>query len=150
MSNRRTRRDFMVATAAAGLAAALPLPASARDDDAAAVIDAFTRGSQLLGSGIRLDIAAAVENGAYVSIAIEVDSAMTDADSVDAVLLVAPENPRPAVAEFQFSPASGRARVATRIRLARSQEVIALARMRDGTVRRATQRVTVAVGGCDI
>jgi sulfur-oxidizing protein SoxY len=141
-----TRREIMTMAAGAALAS-VARPAFATDDPA---IKAFTRGAAPSATGISLDIAATVENGAYVNTAIAVDSTMTGDDFVEAVLLVAPHNPRPVIAEFAFGDASGRARVATRIRLARSQVVSAFARLRDGSVRVARQTVTVAVGGCDI
>jgi sulfur-oxidizing protein SoxY len=146
-----SRRDFIAAAAGATFAAALPGHADepAQAESVQATIDAFARGVVPIASGIALDVAAAVENGAYVSVAVAVESAMSGQDLAETIMLVAPDNPRPVVAEFHFSAHSGKARIATRIRLARSQDVIALARMRDGAVRIARQAVTVAIGGCD-
>lgn len=145
-----TRREVMAMAAGAALMATARPSLAANDPDLQQAIDAFTRKVVAATTGLTLDVAAAVENGAYVSLAVEADSLMTGGDFVEAILLVAPLNPRPVVAEFAFGEASGRARVATRMRLARSQEVSAFARMGDGSVRVARQNVTVAIGGCDL
>lgn len=141
-----SRRALLTATAAAALAVNLPRWAQAAVDQ----IDAFRRGAEPVESGLTLDIAASVENGAYVDVRIEAQRAPAGDQRVEAIMLVAPGNPRPVVAQFQFGPLSGGARLATRMRLAKSQEVLALARLQDGSVRIARRAVTVVVGGCDI
>lgn len=142
-----SRRALLTATAAAALHATLPAWAFAAADE----IEAFRGGAEPVESGLTLDIAASVENGAYVDVRIEAQSAMSGDDRrIEAIMLVAPGNPRPVVAQFQFGAASGSGRLATRMRLAKSQEVLALARMKDGSVRIARRAVTVVVGGCDI
>lgn len=65
-----------------------------------------------------------------------------------AVMLLASGNPEPAVATFTFGPAAGAQRGATRIRLAQTQDVIAIARMADGSIRQASNNVKVTIGGC--
>jgi sulfur-oxidizing protein SoxY len=62
--------------------------------------------------------------------------------------VLADGNPRAGVARFHFSPASGIAEANTRIRLAETQNVIALAKMNDGSVYRASKEVKVTIGGC--
>lgn len=88
------------------------------------------------------------ENGNTVPVTIRIDSPMTDADFVKAVHIAADGNPNPGVASFFFSPASGRAEVQFRIRLAQSQKVVAVAQMSDGSLWSATREVKVALGGC--
>jgi sulfur-oxidizing protein SoxY len=88
------------------------------------------------------------ENGNTVPMAVSVESPMTADDHVEAVLVVASANPRPGVVTFQFSPHSGRAEASTRIRLVQTQEVIAVAKMSDGSHYMDRKQVRVTIGGC--
>ncbi len=97
---------------------------------------------------ISLELPQIAENGNTVPIAFEVDSPMTESDYVKAVHIFADKNPRPTVATFHFTPRSGKARVATRIRMIKTQNVIALAEMSDGSVYMAKSEVKVTIGGC--
>lgn len=146
------RRAVLRAGAALALGAgALPLGsgrAGAGRDDAEAVIRAFTGGRAPVEGRVALDLPALVDNGFVVPLKVAVESPMTAADHVQAVLVVAPGNPRPEVVTFRFTPASGRAGAETRIRLAESQEVVAVARMADGSVFLGRRAVRVTVGGC--
>ena len=135
-----TRRDVMVlatgSVAAYGLHS-LPAKASAVDD----AIKAFTGGAELAEGGVVLDIPEIAENGNAVPISLSADGAV-------AILVVSTENPLPGVAKFRFGPLAASSSGSTRIRLARSQDVIAVAKMEDGTFRRASASVKVTVGGC--
>ena len=73
---------------------------------------------------------------------------MTDADNVQSVMIVADGNPRPNVVTFNFTTASGVAAAKTRIRLAKTQNVIAVAKMSDGSFKMAKNQVKVTIGGC--
>ena len=73
---------------------------------------------------------------------------MTETDYVKAVHVFAEGNPTPDVATFRFSPASGRAIVSTRMRLAKTQDVVAVAEMNDGSMYIARQTIKVTIGGC--
>jgi sulfur-oxidizing protein SoxY len=73
---------------------------------------------------------------------------MTAASHVTDVLIVAEGNPRGGLATFHFSPRSGVAEAATRIRLAETQNVIAIAKMNDGSLFMDTRQVKVTIGGC--
>ncbi len=88
------------------------------------------------------------ENGNTVPISISVDSPMTAESYVESVMIVAEDNPNPEVATFHFTPASGIARASTRMRLAKTQNVIAVAKMNDGSVFTDTRNVKVTIGGC--
>jgi sulfur-oxidizing protein SoxY len=137
-----TRRFFLslLALPATGLAAAEePLAAAIRD----AVGDApVTEG------GIALRVPAIAENGAQVPVGILVESPMTPADHVTAIHVFATRNPTPGVASFRLTPLLARAEVQTRIRLAEAQQVVVLAQMSDGRVRRAAAEIRVTTGGC--
>lgn len=97
---------------------------------------------------VSLELPQIAENGNTVPIAFEVQSPMTDSDYVKVVHIFAEANPSPHVASIRFSPASGRARAATRMRLAKTQNVIALAEMSNGSVYMAKTEVKVTIGGC--
>lgn len=122
-----------------GLAAALPgagLAATLEELTAG-----FTGGAEPGSGGITLTAPEIAENGNTVPVEV-------DAPGAVAVMLLASGNPEPAVATFAFGPAAGSQRAATRIRLAKTQEVIALAKMPDGSIRRAQATVKVTIGGC--
>ena len=143
------RRTFLIVTGAALAAGQLvPSRALAARGDAARLIKELTGGAQPKSGRIRLDLPEVAEYGDTVPLTIEVESPMTETDYVDAVHIFAEENPLPFVVTFNFTPMSGRARVSTRIRLAKSQEVVALARMSNGDFYKAGRQVRVTIGGC--
>jgi sulfur-oxidizing protein SoxY len=113
-----------------------------------AAIRAATGEAEPSEGGITLTLPARAENGAQVPLAVAVDSPQTEALHVRSIHLIATRNPTPGIAVFQLSPALARAEVQTRIRVAQDQAVIAIARMSDGTVRRAAAEARVVVGGC--
>lgn len=88
------------------------------------------------------------ENGNTVPISVSVDSAMEGADLVESVTIFADGNPSPSIATFHFTAMSGVAEATTRIRLARTQNVIAVAKMADGSVFMDSKEVKVTIGGC--
>ena len=143
------RRAFLIVTGAALVAGQLlPSRVLAVRGDAARLIKELTGGAPPKSGRIRLDLPAIAEYGDTVPLTIEIESPMTEADYVDAVHIFAEENPLPHVVTFNFTPSSGRARVSTRIRLAKSQEVVALARMSNGDFYTAARQVRVTIGGC--
>jgi sulfur-oxidizing protein SoxY len=99
-------------------------------------------------SRIKLDLPPIAENGLVVPVNIEVESPMTDEDYVKVVHLFADGNPAPPVASFYFTPANGKAATSTRIRLAKSQTVIAVGEMSTGTLHVARAEIKVTIGGC--
>ncbi|WP_291297220.1 thiosulfate oxidation carrier protein SoxY [Elioraea sp.] len=139
-----TRRTFI------GFIALLPLPwqAVAADDDVAAAIREATGGREPVDGGITLTLPARAENGGQVPVTVAVESPQTEALFVTAIHLVATRNPTPGIASFALTPAVARAEVTTRIRLAEDQQVIAIAELSDGTLRRAVAAARVTVGGC--
>jgi sulfur-oxidizing protein SoxY len=97
---------------------------------------------------VRLEIAPLVENGNAVPIAVKVESPMTAADHVREIAVFTEKNPQLDVVRFHLGPANGRAEVATRIRLATSQHVVALARLSDGSVWQHGVDVLVTLAAC--
>ena len=119
--------------------------------DAAAVsgkIKELTGGAGASEGAITLDIPEIAENGNAVKVGFEVDSPMTDGDYVKAVHVMADGNPTPEVASFNFTPANGACSAVTRMRLAKTQNVIVLAEMSDGSFKQATGTIKVTIGGC--
>ena len=97
---------------------------------------------------IAIDLPEIAENGTAVPLGVTVESPMTAADRITDVLVVADGNPNPRVAAFHFTAMSGRAEVATRIRLNATEDVIVVARTGDGRFFTARKEVKVTIGGC--
>ena len=146
------RRQALIVVGGGGLAVAgLALLPQAALADAAAVAEAMKGliGDKKPQEGrITLDLPQIAENGNTVPLTVEVDSPMTDQDYVKAVHIFAEGNPLPNVASFHFTPANGKAMAATRIRLAKTQNVVAVAEMSDGKIYQAKAEVKVTIGGC--
>jgi len=150
MTGRFNRRQAM-AISASGLAlAAIGIsvgPAEAANDFQD-LINKFTGGKQAAEGKVKLDLPEIAENGNTVPMTVTVDSPMTEQSYVSEVLVVADGNPRGGVATFRFSPASGIAEANTRIRLAATQNITAVAKMNDGSFFTTTKQVKVTIGGC--
>jgi sulfur-oxidizing protein SoxY len=99
---------------------------------------------------LTFDLPEIAENGNMVPFTVNVESPMTDKDHVKAIHILATENPQPNVASFRFTPLSGRASVASRMRLARTQEVIGLAELGDGRFFMTRRSVRVTISGCGV
>ena len=135
-----TRRDVLRLSAAAA-AALLPAPAAGASNGVSQAIAQFTGGSSPPeGGGVLLEVPEIADNGGAVPVRVAAEGARR-------IALFADANPYPDVAEFAFGSLVPSA-ATIRIRLAESQNVIAVAEMADGTFRRASRRVAVTVGGC--
>ena len=145
--NRRQALALSAGIATAAMLGASSGPALAKNDSDEA-IKKFTGGKTPSQGKIKLDLPEIAENGNTVPMTVTVESPMTEQSHVTDVLIVADENPRSGVAIFHFSPASGVAEANTRIRLAATQDVIAVARMNDGSFFMASKQVKVTIGGC--
>lgn len=134
------------------LAAGLLLPAwvmaGADDNGTTAAIAKLLGGRAPAVDGLKFTTPAIAENGNTVPVSVEVDGKFSSESYVKAIHLFAEANPAPEVISFEFTPASGRAKVATRIRLAKSQRLVALAEWSDGRVLQAVNEVKVTIGGC--
>ncbi|MFM2065177.1 MAG: hypothetical protein RLZZ584_86 [Pseudomonadota bacterium] len=98
---------------------------------------------------VEIDIAELIDNGNAVPVTLAVPaSPMTAADHVVALALFAERNPLPDVVSFQLGPRAGRAEVATRIRLATSQQLVAVARLSDGSFWQRSVKVIVTLAAC--
>lgn len=139
-----------VLAASAGLAGLAMLPIAVRAQDAAAapartaeeMIAEFTGGADVAeGDGVKLTAPEIAENGNTVPISVEAPGAAE-------ILLIASENPTPGVAKFSFGPLAANQAAATRIRLAKTQDIVAIAKMADGRFVRTASNVKVTIGGC--
>jgi sulfur-oxidizing protein SoxY len=124
-------------------------PAAATPETLAAALRETFGDRPITPGRIKLEIPRLAENGNIVPVAISVDSPMTEQDYVKSIQLFAERNPLPRILEAELGPYNGRARIATRIRLAVSQQVLAVAVMSDGTLWSTAADVEVTVGGCD-
>lgn len=150
-----TRRAFITAGAAAlALAQALPRLAMAADatpERTEQFKEAFAKvigAASPLEGKITVDLPEIAENGNFVPVSIAIDSPMTDADYVKTIHLMSTGNPWPNVATFHLTPLNGVAKVASRMRLARTQDVIVLAETSANQMLIATTLVKVTIGGC--
>ena len=139
-----TRR--LVLLGAAGLGLAPPAAASTAAMDQA--IRALVGDSTVKRGKVKLELPPIVENGNVVPLTVTVDSPMSKADHVTAIHIFNEKNPQPYVAAFDLGPRAGRAAVSTRIRLANSQQVVAIARLNDGSFWSDSADVIVTLAAC--
>ncbi|MFE0755043.1 SoxY-related AACIE arm protein, partial [Inquilinus sp. NPDC058860] len=142
-------RRHVLAAAGAGLLALVlvPSPARARPSLEEA-IRGFAGEAEIRPGRIKFDIPPLVENGNVVGVTVAVDSPMTEADHVRRIGLFNEKNPQGDMVVFHLGPRSGRASVSTRVRLATSQTIVALAEMSDGSVWSAEADVIVTLAAC--
>jgi sulfur-oxidizing protein SoxY len=140
------RRDAAGALLAVGLWPAGALHAAVPELDDA--VRAWAGETVPRDGRVRLQIAELVENGNAVPVTVRVDSPMSAAEHVTEIALFNQRNPQREVARFHLGPHNGRAEVATRIRLATSQRLVALARLNDGSVWRHQVDVLVTLAAC--
>jgi len=145
-----TRRQTLLTGAAAIVAAGFGLPSTPAHaaNDLEELSKKFTGGKTPIAGKVKLDLPEIAENGNTVPMTVSVESPMTDQSYVSEVIVLADGNPRAGIATFRFSPASGVAEANTRIRLANTQNIVAIAKMNDGTFYTASKEVKVTIGGC--
>jgi len=145
--NRREALVFGAVTG--GLLLMTSSSAFANAGDAMKTMEKFTGGKMASESKlITLEMPEIAENGNTVPLSISVESPMTPDSYVKRVIIISEGNPRPEVATFNFSPLSGVAEASTRMRLAKTQNVIAIAELSDGSLHMVKRQVKVTIGGC--
>ncbi|SFG78812.1 thiosulfate oxidation carrier protein SoxY [Methylobacterium gossipiicola] len=150
MRDAMNRRQALALGTGAVVAATLSLragPACAARNNSEEAIKAFTRGKEPVRGKVKLELPEIAENGNTVPMTVSVDVPMTEESFVEEVMIVAEGNPNPGVISFHFTPSSV-AEANTRIRLAETQNVVAIARMNDGSVFSDVRQVKVTIGGC--
>lgn len=134
--------------ALATLALVIVRPSLAAEGTLADAIRNYTGGAAVKEGRVKFDIAELVDNGNAVPVTITVDSPMTAANHVTAIALFNEKNPQRDIARFQLGPRAGKAVVSTRIRLATTQKLVAIARMSDGSYWSHTVDVIVTLAAC--
>jgi sulfur-oxidizing protein SoxY len=147
-----TRRQFLGLAGGAAVAGAVPIvmvrPVEATPATLAAAIRSVT-GTPVVHTGkVKLDVPPLVENGNTVPMTVSVASPMTADDYVKSIHVFNEKNPQPNVGNFYLGPHAGRAQVSTRIRLADSQKITAIARLSDDTFWSASVDVIVTLAAC--
>ena len=142
-----TRRQFMAATAGAG-AALIVRPARATPDSMKTAIRQIAGGANVKPGKVKIDLPPLVENGNSVAIGVSVESPMTGQDHVKAIHILTEKNPQPNVISVKLGPRAGKADVQTRIRLADTQQVVALCELSDGSFWSATADVILTLSAC--
>jgi sulfur-oxidizing protein SoxY len=142
-----TRRTVLTAIGGAGLALAVR-PAQATPETMKSAIHQVVGGAAVKPGRINLDLPPLIENGNTVAMAVTVDSPMTANDHVKAIHVFTEKNPQPNVISVQLGPRAGRATFSSRIRLADSQKVIAIAQMSDGSFWSDEIEVIVTLAAC--
>ncbi len=143
-----SRREILATGAGALAVAAFGIDGAQAANNAQDLVKTFTGGKAATEGKVKLDLPEIAENGNTVPMTVSVESPMTDASHVSDVLVVADGNPNGGVVTFHFTPASGVAEANTRIRLAQTQNIIAVAKMNDGSFFTTTKQVKVTIGGC--
>jgi len=144
-----SRRELIVCSAVCGVVSALPVaPASATPAMLEAAIREVVGESDLKKGKVTLDVPPLVENGNAVPITIIVDSPMSGTDYVKAIHVFNEKNPQPHVISIRLGPRAGKARVATRIKLADAQRVVGVAEMNDSSFWTGEANVVVTIAAC--
>ena len=147
-----TRRDFLRLARSAAVASAVPIVTLRPLEATPAMLNAAIRnlvGEAPVRTGqVKLDIPPLVENGNTVPMTVSVASPMTVEDHVKSIHVFNEKNPQPNVGNYYIGPRAGRAQISTRIRLADSQKVVAIAQLSDGSFWSATADVVVTLAAC--
>ncbi|MDB5808488.1 MAG: SoxY-related arm protein [Betaproteobacteria bacterium] len=147
------RRRFLAAAGGLAAVAAWPLTAAAQlnrtlPNNMPQVIARLVGQSKVNPGRIKLSLPPLVENGHLVPLSVTVDSPMTEADHVKAIHVFTDKNPLPEVLSFYLGPRAGRANLSTRVRLADSETVVAIAQMSDGSFWSESVHVVVTTAAC--
>jgi sulfur-oxidizing protein SoxY len=147
-----SRRKFMELAGGAAVAGALPVvtlrPLEATPAMLAAAIRSVAGEAPVRSGKVKLDIPPLVENGNTVPMTVSVASPMTTNEYVKSIHIFNEKNPQPNVGNFHIGPFAGRAQISTRIRLADSQKVVAIARLSDDSFWSASADVIVTLAAC--
>jgi sulfur-oxidizing protein SoxY len=147
-----TRRQFLNLAGSVTVAGTMPIVTLRPLEATPAMLTAAIRnvvGEAPVRTGkVKLDIPPLVENGNTVPLTVSVASPMTANDYVKSIHVFNEKNPQPNIGNFHLGPSSGRAQVSTRIRLADTQKVVAIARLSDDTFWQVTTEIVVTLAAC--
>jgi sulfur-oxidizing protein SoxY len=147
-----TRRQFIGLAGGAAVLGAVPLvtlrPAEATPAALAAAIRNVVGTAVVKTGKVKIDLPPLVENGNTVPMTVSVLSPMTSDDYVKSIHVFNEKNPQPNIGNFYLGPRAGRAQISTRIRLADSQKIVAIAHLADGSFWSASADVVVTLAAC--
>jgi sulfur-oxidizing protein SoxY len=144
-----TRRDFLGLSGSAAVAGIVTLrPAEATPATLNTAIRNVVGEAHVQAGKVKIDIPPLVENGNTVPMTVSVTSPMTETDYVKSIHIFNEKNPLPNIGNFYIGPRAGRAQISTRIRLADSQKVVAIARLSDDSFWSASADVIVTLAAC--
>jgi sulfur-oxidizing protein SoxY len=141
-------RRMVLVTLAGAAAFANIDSANAETADMEAAIKAFTKGAPVATGKVKIDISPLVENGNSASMGVFVDHPQTAQAFVRRIAVFNEKNPNPEVAVFHLNPRSGSSRVDTRIRLATTQHLAAVAELSDGSFWSDRREVIITIAAC--
>ena len=149
-----TRRRFLGLAGSAAVLGVVPIvtlrPAEATPAMLTPAINNVTQGAPVRTGKVKLDVPPLVENGNTVPMTVSVDNPMTAENHVKSIHVFNEKNPQPNIGNFYFGPNAGRAQVSTRIRLADSQKVVAIAKLSDGSFWSVSVDVVVTLAACTV
>jgi len=143
-----TGRRNALRALAAGACLLMVRPAVATPEELAVAIRELFGDRAINPGRINLEVPRLAENGNIVPVTVTVDSPMTEQDYVKSIHLFAESNPQPRIVDVELGPHNGRPRLATRVRVAISQHLHAVAVMSDGSLWSTAVEIEVTVGGC--
>jgi sulfur-oxidizing protein SoxY len=150
--DRTTRRKFLGLAGSAAVFGAVPVvtlrPAEATPATEAAAIRNVVGAAVVKAGKVKIDLPPLVENGNTVPMTVSVSSPMTPDDHVKSIHVFNEKNPQPNIGNFYLGPRAGRAQISTRIRLADSQKITAIAHLSDGSFWSASVDVVVTLAAC--
>jgi sulfur-oxidizing protein SoxY len=152
MQDESTRRKFLGLAGGAAVLGAVPIvtlrPAEATPATLTSAIRNVVGEAPVRTGRVKLEVPPLVENGNTVPMTVSVQSPMTAQDHVKSIHVFNEKNPQPNIGNFYLGPRAGRAQVSTRIRLADSQKIVAIARLSDDSFWSATVDVVVTLAAC--
>jgi sulfur-oxidizing protein SoxY len=151
-SKHSTRRRFLGLAGSAAAFGAIPIVTMRPVQATPAMLATAIRnvvGTAVVRTGkVKLDVPPLVENGNTVPMTVSVSNPMTSEDYVKSIHVFNEKNPQPNIGNFYLGAQAGRAQISTRIRLADSQKVVAIAHLSDGSFWSATADVVVTLAAC--
>jgi sulfur-oxidizing protein SoxY len=148
MQDQATRRGFFTLAGGATMLAVTLRPAEATPATMTSAIRSVVGAEPVKTGKVKLEVPPLVENGNTVPMTVSVAHPMAPEDHVRSIHVFNEKNPQPNIGNFYFGPQAGRAQVSTRIRLADSQKIIAIAKLSDGTFWSASVDVVVTLAAC--
>ena len=151
-SESSSRRQFLGLASGAAVMGAIPIvtlrPAEATPAMLASAIRNLVGGAVVQTGRVKIDVPPLVENGNTVPMTVSVTNPMTPDDYVKSIHVFNEKNPQPNIGNFYLGPRAGRAQISTRIRLADTQKIVAIARLSDGSFWSASADVVVTLAAC--